>query len=282
MEPTPVSDTNADASDWLRPDEPQGTSDVQQPADPYVGKVIGDRYEVLDIVGKGGMGIVYRVRHKQLHKFLALKMLPSKNGLDRDVVARFDLEAKAASGLHHPNLAGIHDYGTTDDGSPYLVMDFVEGVSLQQYIAGKDALPQDETLNIFIQVCDGLDYAHRKRIVHRDIKPSNIMISGSADKPVACVVDFGIAKEVSSDEKTSGLTHTGMLLGSPQYMSPEQCSGQKVDNRTDIYSLGSAMFEALTGQPLFAAEGPMQVMYKHLNERPPLFKALASARNIGS
>jgi tRNA A-37 threonylcarbamoyl transferase component Bud32/tetratricopeptide (TPR) repeat protein len=257
-------------------------ADSSAPVDAYVGKTIGDRYEVLEVVGKGGMGVVYKVRHKQLHKFLALKMLPSKNGLDRDQVARFDAEAKAASGLNHPNLAGIHDYGTTDDGSPYLVMDFVEGSSLAQRIASSVALTQEDVLKLFIQVCDGLDYAHRKRIIHRDIKPSNMMIAGSADKPVACIVDFGIAKEVRTDENTNGLTQTGMLIGSPQYMSPEQWSGQKADSRTDIYALGCALFEALTGQPPFSGNGPMQLMYKHINERPPLFKTVAKDRNISS
>jgi serine/threonine protein kinase len=253
--------------------------------DPHVGTVIGERYEVLELVGKGGMGNVYKVRHIQLKKNLALKLLSAgKDGFDRSRLARFDSEAKAASGLNHPNLTGLHDYGTTSEGAPYLVMDYFEGETLAQRIASQGAMDEREAINVFIQLCDGLMYAHAKGIIHRDIKPSNIILTTENGKTYARIVDFGIAKTLQQPDggqpTSATLTHTGEVVGSPPYMSPEQCLGNAIDHRTDIYSLGCTLFEALTGSPVFAGETAVAIMFKHINERPPLFKSAASEKHI--
>jgi tetratricopeptide (TPR) repeat protein len=211
-----------------------------------------------------------------------MKVLLDGGDLDRTAVARFDAEAKAASGLHHPNLAGIHDYGVTDNGAPYVVMDFVDGVPLSQRLL-KGPLPQDEALKLFIQICTGLEFAHAKNIVHRDIKPSNIMISAEGQNAEVRIVDFGIAKELRpAGTNNPALTQTGEVIGSPQYMSPEQCTGSLIDARTDIYSLGCTMFESLTGKPPFTADNVIQVIFKQVNERPALFKTIAPGIKISS
>ncbi len=253
-------------------------------ADPYIGKVIGEKYEVQELVGRGGMGCVYKVMHRLLKKPMALKLLPQKgDGLNSVDVARFDAEAKAASGLHHPNLAGIHDYGVMDDGSPYLVMDFIEGESLADLIGRDSALKEEDAIDLFLQICSGLEFAHSKHLIHRDIKPSNIMVSKGSGKLQARIVDFGIAKKLpAAEEHSPTLTGTGQIIGSPQYMSPEQCTGHKVDVRSDIYSLGLVMFEVLTGKKVFEGENSLQVILQHVNERAPLFRSVAPNAKLSS
>jgi serine/threonine protein kinase len=256
---------------------------VETTADPFIGKVIGDRYEVQALVGRGGMGVVYKAMHRILKKPVALKVLPQGQGLDRVDIARFDAEAKAASGLHHPNLAGIHDYGTAADGSPYLVMDFIDGESLADLLERDGALKESEAIDLCLQICNGLEFAHSKRLIHRDIKPSNIMVSKESGKLVARLVDFGIAKKLpTGDEHNPTLTGTGQIVGSPQYMSPEQCLGHTLDIRSDIYSFGLVMFEALTGKKAFEGENSVQVIFQHINERAPLFRAVAPDLKLSS
>ena len=249
--------------------------------DSFTGSTIGGRFEVREKIGQGGMGSVYKVYHKQLKKDFACKVLQSQDGLSKHSLARFDQEAKAASELHHPNLVGLHDYGTTDDGIPYMVMDYVAGKSLSDMIKEKGPLPETTALQLFTQICDGLAYAHKKRVLHRDVKPSNIMITDTSGTLTARILDFGIAKLLPA-EGTEGphLTQTGEVVGSPHYMSPEQCMGYTLDERSDIYSLGCVMFETLTGKPPFAGDNSVQVIFKHLNERPPLFKTVASSTKI--
>lgn len=244
---------------------------LESKQDRLIGQTIGDRYQVIKVLGSGGMGRVYLVKHLQLDRFFALKLL-NKGDFDKRDVDRFNEEAKTASGLHHPNVVAITDHAS-HEGAPYVVMEFAEGENLEQ-ILEKGPIPQPVALEIFIQICEGLAYAHSKRVVHRDLKPSNIVVARQPNgKLQAKLVDFGIAKSLEAN--AANLTQNGMIVGTPGYMSPEQCTGNKLDHRSDIYSLGCVMFEALTGKPLFEGANNMQVIFKHINERPPLFKAVA-------
>jgi serine/threonine protein kinase len=237
--------------------------------DRLLGTTIGDRYKIVSLVGKGGMGAVYKAKHSSLGKMQAIKVLKQSALGNSTALNRFDIEAKAASSLNHPNLVSVHDYGLTTDGAPYLVMDFIEGVSLLDVLQRDGALNSALVIELFEQICDGLAYAHSQGVVHRDIKPSNIILTRTAGGAAQIkIVDFGIAKIVSNDEARE-LTQTGEVFGSPMYMSPEQCEGQKeIDARSDIYSVACVMYEALTGQAPFTGANAIQTMYKQLNEMP--------------
>lgn len=221
-------------------------------------------YEFIGEIGSGGMGVIYKAWHSSLKKNVAIKILHQVN---QQTVMRFQREAQAASTLRHDNVIAVLDFGATDEGQPYMVMDFVEGKPLSDLINQRGALPVDSALNIFKQICSGIGHAHGKGVVHRDLKPSNVMLS-DPDKwnPHVHIVDFGIAKVLGPEETEAGkLTQTGDVFGSPLYMSPEQCFGKKVDFRSDIYSIGCIMFEVLTGKPPFMGETIMDTMLKQMN-----------------
>lgn len=250
--------------------------------DRYAGQTVADKYEIVERIGIGGMGVVYKVHHKTLNRFFAVKIMVGGNfGFDTKALARFQQEARTVSGLHHQNLVGVHDFGTMPDGAPYLVMDYVEGKSLSALIKEKGKLDPTEALAIATQICAGLAYAHDKGVIHRDLKPSNIIVSEGNAGLSARILDFGIAKVVDiNDEERKTLTQTGEIIGSPHYMSPEQCMGYKIDARSDIYSLGCLMFEMLAGKPVFDAPSPLAIMMLHMNERAPLFRSLTETTNV--
>lgn len=241
---------------------------VANTEDRLIGSIIGERYKILSLVGKGGMGSVYKAQHISLGKIQAIKVLKQSALENASALNRFDIEAKAASYLNHSNLVSVHDYGLTADGAPYLVMDFIEGVSLLDVLLRDGALNSALVIELFEQICDGLAYAHSQGVVHRDIKPSNIILTRTASgAPQIKIVDFGIAKLVSDEPRE--LTQTGEVFGSPMYMSPEQCQGQReLDGRSDIYSVACVMYEALTGMPPFTGANAIQTMYKQINESP--------------
>lgn len=255
------------------------TADKPGPAadepDFIAGQTINDRYVVRSILGRGGMGVVYEVEQVMLQQKYALKTL-SKDTYSETVFRRFQQEAKAAALADHPNLVRIQEVGLLPDQRPYLVMEYVDGITLEQRIKQSGPLTVDEAIPLIFQVCFGLGAAHERGIIHRDLKPSNIMLKsphGESTQPTAKIVDFGIAKLVqSSEESGQALTRTGEIFGSPFYMSPEQCLGAGVDHRSDIYSLGCVMFEALTGFPPFMGETALSTMLKHQSERPPTLK----------
>lgn len=234
------------------------------------GSVILDRYKVLGLLGKGGMGSVFHVTHLHLQSEFALKVLNRQ--ADITSWRRFENEAKAASRLDHPNLIKVHDSGLLPDGQPFFIMEMVNGETLADIIKKNGRLPLLNTLKIFIQVGFALAYAHESGVIHRDLKPSNIMISKGHDGSLISgvkVVDLGIAKLTGIDEfNQQTLTRTGEIFGSPLYMSPEQCIGIAVDHRSDLYSLGCSMYEALTGAPPMIGENALSTMMKHQMEKP--------------
>ncbi|MFN8554047.1 MAG: serine/threonine-protein kinase [Candidatus Obscuribacterales bacterium] len=265
-----MSQTHDTSGGFVPTDDRPKFALIANSEDRYLGTVIGDRYKVLSLLGKGGMGSVYRAQHTALGKIQAIKVLKQSALENNTALNRFDIEAKAASSLNHPNLVSVHDYGLTAEGAPYLVMDFVEGVSLLDVLLRDGALNSVLVIELFEQICDGLAYAHSQGVVHRDIKPSNIILTRTASgAPQIKIVDFGIAKIVGHGEAEHELTQTGEVFGSPMYMSPEQCEGQReVDARSDIYSVACVMYEALTGQPPFTGTNAIQTMYKQINEAP--------------
>lgn len=237
---------------------------IQTSKHSLVGKVIADRYEIVSFVGRGAMGTVYKAKHKAIDRFFAVKTLNAQFEEDERVVKRFQQEAQAMSLLTHPNLIQILDYGKTEDGVPFFVMEFLEGISLADHLKHNGQLPVERALPIFAQIADALAHAHSKGVIHRDLKPSNIMLIGDSHDFVK-VVDLGIAKAVSDDQH---LTQTGEVFGSPLYMSPEQCQGMQTDGRSDIYSLGCLMYEALAARPPLRGENFVQTAYKHMHEMP--------------
>ena len=231
---------------------------------------INKAYEVIGIIGHGGMGAVYRVRHLFLSKEMALKVLPSEH-VSEISWKRFQIEAQAIARLTHPNIVRIFDMGMVDGVTPYYAMELLNGQSLAQKLKKKHVLPVGEAIAIYRQVCAGLAYAHEHQIIHRDIKPANIVLQEVEPGVISAkLVDFGIAKLTGDgDGDKQGLTRPGEVFGSPQYMSPEQCAGLPVDYRTDLYSMGASLFETLTGKVPFRGADAMTTVQMHQTDAPP-------------
>ena len=222
------------------------------------------RYELLEKVGAGGMGAVWRARDTVLKRTVAIKLLPRHRAGDSRFITRFRREAKLASRIQHPNVVTVYEIGRSGDRH-YIAMEFVEGETVADRLKGGEPLSESEALDIARQVCQGLLVAHEQGIIHRDIKPSNIMITPSG---LVKVADLGLAKAI--EEEGPGLTHSGATLGTPGYMSPEQCrSAKDLDQRTDIYSLGATLFHMLTGRPPYEGETPYEIMRQHEDAAPP-------------
>lgn len=243
---------------------------------------LGERYEVLALIGRGGMGVVYKVRDKAVDKVFAVKVLNQDLVQDKVSVKRFEQEAKAASALTHANLAAVYDYGVGASGCPFLVMDYLEGHTLEQELAKEGYFDSERALDIFIQAAEAIADSHLKGVIHRDIKPGNIILEKSENgSDFVKLVDFGIAKVLPSEQKAhENLTQTGDIFGSPLYMSPEQCEGNMQDRRSDIYSLGCLMYETLTGIKPFAAENPIKIILRHIHEDPKPISSLTTVSNL--
>jgi|GEM_PF-841694 len=253
-----------------------------QNIDPEALPDLGERFEVIARIGRGGMGSVYKVRDRNIDAILAVKVLQPNLVQDQAALKRFEQEAEAARKLSHPNLVSVYDHGTTDDGAPYIVMDYLEGRALADILNDAQTLESRRAIRIFKDICEALSYAHKQGVIHRDIKPTNIIVTdvGLATER-AHIVDFGIAKVLpSANRETHDLTQTGEIFGSPHYMSPEQCLGFMLDNRSDIYSLGCLMYEALTGATPFDGANPIQVVVKHMNEQPAEFSRAAKVDKL--
>ena len=224
-----------------------------------IGMMVGDRYEILEKIGTGGMSDVYKAKCHKLNRFVAVKVLKQEFSENANFVSKFKTEAQAAAGMMHPNIVNVYDVGE-ESGTYYIVMELVEGITLKQYIEKKARLSVKEAISIAIQVSMGIEAAHRNHIIHRDIKPQNIMISKDGKVKVT---DFGIAKAVTSNTITSN------VMGSVHYTSPEQARGGYSDEKSDIYSLGITMFEMLTGRVPFNGETTVAIAIKHIQEPMP-------------
>jgi serine/threonine-protein kinase len=241
------------------------------PTQDLVGQVLADRYHIMKKLGEGGMGQVYLAEHVKMGRRSAIKVMNPSMVHDPEAVARFNREAANASRISDAHVCAIYDFGETPDGLIYLAMEFVEGEPLTELIRREGALPVARAADICIQVAAALQAAHDLGIVHRDLKPDNIMLARDRDGADAVkVVDFGLAKAVggSGGEANQKVTRTGLVIGTPEFMSPEQLSGDKLDGRSDVYSLGLVMFNMLTGTLPFPADSVQEAMVKRLTDEP--------------
>ncbi|MDK0617635.1 Stk1 family PASTA domain-containing Ser/Thr kinase [Clostridium perfringens] len=228
-----------------------------------IGKILGNRYELLQCVGEGGMSFVYKAKCRKLNRFVAVKILKDEFKNNEEIVRRFKKEATAIANLSNPNVVNVLDVGTQDDIN-YIVMEYVEGKTLKDIIKEKGALPYEVAISIGIKVAKALECAHKNGIIHRDVKPQNILVT---EEGVVKVTDFGIAKSMDS----STIAHTNSVMGSAHYFSPEQAKGTYTDYRTDLYSLGIVLYEMVTGVVPFNGDSPVTVAVKHIQEKaiPP-------------
>src|SRR6201994_3440111 len=232
-------------------------------------RLLGGRYELDGVVGRGGMAEVYRARDIRLDRIVAIKTLRADLARDQIFQARFRREAQSAASLNHPSIVAVYDTGEDMVGNtpvPYIVMEFVDGRTLRDLLRDDRRLLPERAAEITDGVLRALDYSHRNGIVHRDIKPGNVMLTRAGDVKV---MDFGIARAVSDSSST--MTQTAAVVGTAQYLSPEQARGENVDSRSDVYSTGCLLYELLTGRPPFVGDSPVAVAYQHVREQaaPP-------------
>lgn len=232
----------------------------------------GDNYEVLGEVGAGNMGTVLKGRHRVLNRMVAIKTMLRHSGTGQAEVARFQAEARSLSALDHPNIAKIYDFGFTEDRVPYLVMEYVEGTSLQELLERDGPMPEKAAVNLLIPIADALAYVHDVGLIHRDLKPANIMVARIGNSDVPKLIDFGLAKSLMPQGvEVQRLTAPGEIYGSPLYMSPEQCLAMDLDGRSDIYSFGCMMFELLSGRlPFIGNTVDETFMLRIVGSAPPL------------
>jgi serine/threonine-protein kinase len=244
------------------------------------GAIIGGAYEIIELIGRGGMGEVYVARRKKSGQKCALRVIPLEQS--REIGwQRFRLEATALANLNCINLVRVTDIGMHDGCLPFYAMDYVEGQSLDQLLVNQGPMPLKTMLAVFMQVCDGVEGAHERCILHRNLKPANIMVVTSMKGlGQAKVLDFGLSRLILHDPTRKSLTAVGDIFGSPDYMSPEQCEGGKLDSRSDIYSLGCTMFECLTGQPPFSGPLVSDILLSHINEDPPSLASVVGPRRF--
>jgi serine/threonine-protein kinase len=250
------------------------TSYLPPQIDPLLGKTLADRYLIQRKLGEGGMGAVYLATHTLLDKPIALKVLHGEFVRKPDLVERFMQEAKAASRIRHENVIDISDFGQTPDGLVFFAMELLKGHDLHEDIAraklAGQLLPWVRSKKIFLQICAALGAAHKQGVIHRDLKPENVYLVEFLDDPdFVKLLDFGIAKMTEVEEGGRKLTKTGMLFGTPEYMSPEQARGEHVDARVDVYAMGCILFQLVTGRTPFEAENFMGVLTMHLTEPVP-------------
>ncbi len=238
-----------------------------------VGITLDGRYRLDDLIGTGGMGDVYRATHVHLDTEFAVKLLKPEFVANQTAIKRFRLEAKAAGRIHHPNAIRVTDFGVTSERIVYLVMEIVEGQSLRSMIREEEGMPYQRTVNIVRQICAAVEAAHRGGVIHRDLKPDNILIETVNNMERVKVLDFGIAK-LKETKTEPFLTQAGTIIGTPQYMSPEQCQGKALDPRSDVYSIGVILYEMLTGRVPFDGDSTIQIVFKHMHEPPQPFREI--------
>src|ERR1043165_1167532 len=274
---TPAPVTPAPGTPAPSTDPPAGarTSYLPPQEDPLLGRTLAGRYLIQKKLGEGGMGAVYLATHNLLEKQVALKVLHGEFARKPDLVERFMQEARAASRIRHENVIDISDFGTTPEGLVFFAMELLQGHDLHEEVArarlAGQLLPWVRSKRIFLQICAALGAAHALGIIHRDLKPENIYLVDFLGEPdFVKLLDFGIAKLTEVPEGDRKLTRTGMLFGTPEYMSPEQARGEAVDHRVDVYAMGCILFQLVTGRVPFEAENFMGVLALHLTEAPPV------------
>lgn len=234
--------------------------------DPLIGAVLADSYHILRLIGEGGMGRVYEAQHTRLaNRHLAIKLLHDDMARQPDILTRFEREAEAAGTIAHPNVVEVLDINRLEDGRPYIVCEYLEGEELGALLDRVGTLPVETAVRIVRQICRALMAAHERGIVHRDVKPENVFLVGDPHAPRVKVIDFGISKQ---NDGSSKLTRTGMVMGTPAYMAPEQARGEHVDHRADIYAVGGILYRAVTGQKPYDGEDGAQVLTLVLTEEP--------------
>jgi serine/threonine protein kinase len=238
--------------------------------DPLLGQTLAEKYRIEELINEGGMGAVYRATHVLMDKTVAIKVLHPALAADDKIVARFSREARAASRISHPHALSVTDFGESENGVVFLVMEYLNGKTLKEVIKSEGQMPLPRVVEIIRQVCGALEAAHAEGVVHRDLKSDNIMLLDVGGGDWAKVLDFGIAKITEKVGQDPALTAPNLIIGTPQYMSPEQCSqAAEIDSRSDIYSLGVILYEMLVGHVPFTGESPTAIMMKHLQEPPP-------------
>lgn len=232
------------------------------------GSILEGRYEVLSEVGRGKFGIVYKAKHKILDRPVAVKVLHEEVKPTDNAFLRFQREAETTSGLVHPNIVKIYDFGISEGRFPFVVMDFIDGTLLGAELREHHRLPAERALPIFVQICEGLQAAHDSGVVHRDLRPDNIfLIERNGKQDCVKIVDFGIAKKLN-DTKSKKLTAEGEVLGTPTFMSPEQVMGKELDPRSDIYAMGCLMYNVLTGELPFLGKNVIETMSEQVSSEP--------------
>jgi serine/threonine protein kinase len=244
-----------------------------QEQDPLIGAVLADTYHIIRLIGEGGMGRVYEAQHTRLaNRRLAVKLLHDDMARQPDILTRFEREAEAASTIAHPNVVEVLDVHRLEDGRPYIVCEYLEGEEFGALLDRVGTLPVETAVRIVRQICRALMAAHDRGIVHRDVKPENVFLVGDPRAPRVKVIDFGISKQ---DDGSSKLTRTGMVMGTPAYMAPEQARGEHVDFRADIYAVGGILYRAVTGQKPYDGDDGAQVLTLVLTEEPKRPRSVA-------
>src|SRR3954462_4896535 len=236
-------------------------------ADPLLGRVINDRYKIIEQIGHGGMGRVYKALQAPLDRLVALKVLGAGHDRDPNFYKRFFLEASVTARLTHPNTITLYDYGRTEDGIFFIAMEFLDGRTLSQSMQAEGPLAQERVIHIAQQICRSLREAHALGIIHRDLKPADVMLLWQHDDhDCVKVLDFGLVKFFRDDNSEGDITNAGTFMGSPHYIAPEQARNQSPDQRCDIYSLGVLLYHMLTGKVPFTAAAPVDIILKHLHD----------------
>ncbi len=261
-----------------------GSALTSRGKDPLIGQVIAEKYEIISMLGKGGMSVVYKAKHNMMNRTVAVKMLRPELVAVPQLLQRFQQESNAVSALRHPNIVTVFDYGLLNSsGTPYIIMDYLEGDTLAHIIKKEGGILKPErAIPLFAQACDALAHSHDHGVIHRDIKPANLLIRVEKNGEESLTIfDFGIAKLLGQDGSTiHKLTTSGEVFGSPLYMSPEQCSGERVTKSTDLYSLACVFYETIAGQAPLGGTSPMETLMKHVNEDPLPIREVAPDKEI--
>lgn len=277
-----------DVSKYSQPAEltagPGDFDDDEEADGPYsalIGKTIDGKYLIQNVLGEGGMAVVYKANHVQMERTVVIKVMQGWLLSNKNSIERFERECKLTAKLNHPNIVSVYDVGSIGGKEPYLVMEYIKGEALADKIHSQGALPYATTGNIIVQMCRGLQEAHSMGIIHRDLKPDNVLLQHKSDRPDwVKIVDFGISNLVHGSKR---LTKTGRMVGTPEYIAPEQLKDRPIDIRTDLYAIGIMMFEMLTGKVPFEGESAESILMKHLLEdAPPISSVRLDILEVGN